>query len=216
MAAVTGKVASPFIAFPSRRSVVHSSRGVVACTNPLAAQAGLDILRNGGNAAVSWGWALLEVFWNTNMSFHFQDAAVAAAAVLNVVDPSMTGIGGDVFCLFYDAKTKRVRSLNGSGRSPANATLEAVSKALGVAEPQKAIIPRSSIHALTVPGAAAAWVDTVEHFGSGEATLENVLSPSIELAENGFPVSQFSAEMVSFPLVYDSFIDRNIGIHSGL
>jgi gamma-glutamyltranspeptidase/glutathione hydrolase len=156
------------------------------------------------------------VFRNANKSYPSQDAAVAAAAVLNVVDPSMTGIGGDVFCLFYDARTSRVRSLNGSGRSPANATLEAVSKVLGAADPKKAIIPRSSIHAVTVPGAAAAWVDTLEHFGSGETTLKNVLSPAIELAENGFPVSQFSAEMVGFATIYGSHFDGNIGVNSGL
>lgn len=78
-----------FISFASRRSVVHSLNGIVSCTQPLAAQAGQRILRDGGNAA---------------------DAAVAVAAALNMTEPSSTGIGGDMFCLFYDANVKKVRA----------------------------------------------------------------------------------------------------------
>jgi gamma-glutamyltranspeptidase/glutathione hydrolase len=116
----------------------------------------------------------------------------------------MTGVGGDVFGLFYNAQTKKVRSLNGSGRSPANATLDSVCKALGVTDPAKAAIPRTSIHAVTIPGAPAAWVDTVEQFGSGQVSLEQVLAPAIELAEGGFPVSEISAHLVRlFSLAMD-------------
>lgn len=111
----------------------------------------------------------------------------------------MTGIGGDVFALFYDVKTKAVRSLNGSGRSPSNATLELVCKALNITNPATAAIPRHSIHAVTVPAAPAAWVDITEHFGSGKVTLKQVLAPAIELAESGFPVSQISAHLVRRP-----------------
>ena len=89
--------------FHTRRSMVVARRGMVATSNPLASQAGLAILRRGGNAA---------------------DAAVAAAAVLNVTESASTGIGGDMFALYYDAKTKQVTALNGSGRSPAALTLE--------------------------------------------------------------------------------------------
>ncbi len=121
---------------------------------------------------------------------------MATAAVLNLVDPSMTGIGGDVFCLFYDAATKKVHALNGSGRSPAGATLEAVCEALGVTDPAQASIPRTSVHAVTVPGAAAGWADTVERFGSGAVTLGQVLAPAIELAVEGFPVAEISARVV--------------------
>lgn len=111
----------------------------------------------------------------------------------------MTGIGGDVFALFYSAETKKVISLNGSGRSPANATLASVCKALNITDPAKTAIPRTSIHAVTVPGAPAAWVDTVEQFGSGKVSLQQVLAPAIELAEEGFPVSQISAHLVRRP-----------------
>src|SRR5215470_13384437 len=91
------------VEFNSRRSMVVARRGMVATSNPLAAQAGLNILRQGGNAA---------------------DAAIAAAAVLNVTEPASTGVGGDCFALFFDAKTKKVTALNGSGRAPANLTLD--------------------------------------------------------------------------------------------
>jgi gamma-glutamyltranspeptidase/glutathione hydrolase len=83
--------------FSSRRSVVMSRHGMVGASQPLAAQAGLRILLAGGNAA---------------------DAAVAVAAALNVVEPMSTGIGGDAFALIYDAATRRVSALNGSGRAP--------------------------------------------------------------------------------------------------
>ena len=134
-----------FISFPSRRSVVHSTNGIVACTQPLAAQAGLAILMAGGNAA---------------------DAAVAVAAALNMTEPSSTGIGGDMFCLFYNAKTKKVESMNGSGRSSGSGSLEQVRKDLGRKSGESGIIPMTSVHAVTTPGAAAGWVDTVERFGS--------------------------------------------------
>lgn len=126
-----------------------------------------------------------------------QDAAVAAAAVLNLVDPSMTGIGGDAFCLFYDAQTSRVHALNGSGRSPSQATVDDICRDLGVTDRALGTIPTTSIHAVTVPGAAAAWVDIVETFGSGKTSRAQVLAPAIQLAEEGFPVSEISSYCVS-------------------
>jgi gamma-glutamyltranspeptidase / glutathione hydrolase len=121
---------------------------------------------------------------------------VAVAAALNVTEPSSTGIGGDMFCLFYDAKTKDVRALNGSGRSASKATLEMVRKQLGLGEDEGAKMPSNSGHAVTVPGAAAGWVDCVELFGSGKLKLEQILTPAIELAEEGFPVSELSSRYV--------------------
>lgn len=151
--------------FPSRRSVVYSTKGIVAASQPLAVEAGLEILRKGGNAA---------------------DAAVATSAALNVTEPSCCGIGGDAFCLFYDAKTKTVKALNGSGHSPQRLTLE-YARAHGLTGRS---IPLTDLNSVTVPGAAAAWVDTVEQFGSGKVSVADVLAPAIKLAEEGVPVSE--------------------------
>jgi gamma-glutamyltranspeptidase / glutathione hydrolase len=164
-----------FNAFPSRRSVVHSTKGIVSSTQPLATQCGLEILRKGGNCA---------------------DAAVAVAAGLNMTEPGSTGIGGDMFCLFYDAKTKKVHSLNGSGRSGKQWTLAGVRKDLGIKEGEMGNIPMDSVHAVTVPGAAAGWVDTIEKFGSGKLTMEEILDPAARLGEEGFAVSELMAHYV--------------------
>ncbi len=145
--------------FQSRRSLVTAKRGMVATSNPLASQAGLAILRMGGNAA---------------------DAAIAAAAVLNVTEPASTGIGGDCFALYYDAKTRRVSALNGSGRSPAALKLEDL-LALGYTA-----IPERSPYAVTVPGAVAGWHDLLT--GHGTMTLKDVLVDAIQYARDGYPV----------------------------
>jgi gamma-glutamyltranspeptidase/glutathione hydrolase len=150
--------------FNSRRSPVLSRKGMVAASQPLAVAAGLTVLRAGGNAA---------------------DAAVATAAALNVTEPTSTGIGGDAFCLYYDAATKQVSALNGSGRSPAALTLE---KALADGYDGAQFFHP---HTITVPGAAAAWVDVVETLG--RLSLAEVLAPAIELAEGGFPVAPITA-----------------------
>lgn len=121
------------------------------------------------------------------------------AAALNITEPSSTGIGGDMFCLFYDAKTKKVHSLNGSGRYPANATLEKVRKDLNLGPDESGKIPMTSVLAVSTPGAAAGWVDTVEKFGSGKLSLEQILRPAIELGEEGFPVSELASFFVSAP-----------------
>ncbi|KAJ7186661.1 nucleophile aminohydrolase [Mycena filopes] len=157
-----------FARFPSRRSVVYSTKGVVAASQPLAVEAGLEILRKGGNAA---------------------DAAVATSAALAVTEPSSCGIGGDAFCLFFDAKTKTVKALNGSGRSPQKLTMEYV-RGRGLSGIS---IPSGDINAATVPGATAAWIDTVERFGSGNVTFAEVLEPAIRLAEDGVPVSEIAS-----------------------
>lgn len=122
---------------------------------------------------------------------------MAVAAALNVTEPSQTGIGGDMFCLFYDAKTKKVSALNGSGRSGSGVTLEQIRADLKVGENQFGEIPQNHVHAVSVPGAAAGWVDCVQRFGSGKVSMEDVLAPAIELAEKGFPVSEISATFVS-------------------
>ncbi|KAG8580841.1 hypothetical protein GDO81_007439, partial [Engystomops pustulosus] len=155
--------------FISRRSPIVCTGGCVATSQPLATQIGLDILKKGGNAA---------------------DAAVAVAAALNVTEPSSTGIGGDCFCLFYKSETKKVYGLNGSGRSPMALSLELLNQQ-GFNEENP--LPPMHAHNVTVPGAAAAWVDTVSLFGSKKLNLEEILQPAIDLAESGFPVSEVSA-----------------------
>lgn len=102
-----------------------------------------------------------------------------------------------MFCLYFDAKTKKVHALNGSGRSPKNTTLEQIRSQLGLAPSAKGKIPSLSPLAVTVPGAAGGWVDTVEMFGSGKLSMEQILTPAIELGEQGFPVSEIAAKMVS-------------------
>ncbi|KIS69679.1 uncharacterized protein UMAG_10073 [Mycosarcoma maydis] len=157
-----------YMRFASRRSTVLSTKGVVASSQPLASSAGIEILNAGGNAA---------------------DAAVAVAAALNVTEPCNTGIGGDAFCLFYDAEKRTVRAFNGSGRAPQAMTLDML-RSKGV---QGVEIPGNSIHSVTVPGAAATWVDTVEKLGSGKLTMQDILAPAIRLAEQGYPVHEGTA-----------------------
>ncbi|GAA5909709.1 hypothetical protein JCM6882_008470 [Rhodosporidiobolus microsporus] len=160
----------PYAPFTSRRSVVYGTKGMVACSQPLAAEAGLEILRKGGNCA---------------------DAAVAVSAALNLTEPGSCGIGGDGFCLFYDAKTKEVKGLNGSGRAPAALTLEKL-RELGVEGRE---IPFLNINAATVPGCAALWCDTIELLGSGSITVAEALEPAIRLAEAGVPISEVSSHL---------------------
>jgi gamma-glutamyltranspeptidase/glutathione hydrolase len=150
--------------YSSRRSVVMSTRGMVAASQPLAAQAGLRILLAGGNAA---------------------DAAVATAAALNVVEPMSTGIGGDVFALVYDAAQRRVRALNGSGRAPRAIALDTFARR-GLTE-----IPLTGMLPVTVPGAVDAWATLLAEHGT--LPLGQVLAPAIAYAEHGFPVSELIA-----------------------
>jgi gamma-glutamyltranspeptidase/glutathione hydrolase len=157
-----------FIKSASRRSPVLAQHGAAASSQPLATMAGIEILQKGGNAA---------------------DAAVATAAVLNVTEPMSTGVGGDCFCLFYDAKTRKVFGLNGSGRAPGGLDIDVV-RAAGFTGDS---IPSSSPHAVTVPGAVAGWIDTVERFG--QLSIADDLEPAITLAEEGHPVAPLTAFM---------------------
>ena len=150
--------------FDSRRSTVHATNGMVATSQPLAAVAGLRVLMEGGNAV---------------------DAAVATAAVLNVVEPVSTGVGGDMFALIWNNKDKSIRSINGSGRSPKAASIEAL-KAEGH---QK--MPQAGVHSVTVPGAVHGWETLIE--ACGTMPLAEVLKPAIKYADQGFPVSEIIA-----------------------
>jgi gamma-glutamyltranspeptidase/glutathione hydrolase len=147
--------------FPSRRSAVLARRGMVATSQPLAATAGLRILMDGGNAA---------------------DAAIAVAAMLNVVEPMSTGIGGDCFALVYQAETRQVTALNGSGRAPAAFTL-AEAQRLGLES-----VPLTGPLPVTVPGTVSGWEALLDRFGT--MSLSDCLAPAIAIAEHGFPVSE--------------------------
>lgn len=108
-----------------------------------------------------------------------------------------------MFCLYYDAKTRKVHALNGSGRSPKDISLEQVRSDLGLSpDDMTSHIPTTNAHAITVPGAAAGWVDTIAKFGSGKMSLEQVLQPAIELGEEGFPVGELTAASVSIAFTY--------------
>jgi len=147
--------------FPSRRSAVMSNRGIVATSQPLAAQAGVSMLLQGGNAV---------------------DATIATAAALNVVEPYSTGLGGDAFALVYLSKTNELKALNASGRAPYAASLE-VLRNLGYQE-----MPETGIHTVTVPGTLDGWCSLLDKYGT--MSLAQVLAPAIELAEHGFPVTE--------------------------
>ena len=151
--------------FASRRSPVYGRNGMVATSQPLATAAGLEILAKGGNAA---------------------DAAVAAGAALNVTEPTSTGIGGDMFALYYSAESKRVTALNGSGGAPAALTLDRLAKE-GFAQE----LPPFHAHTVTVPGACAGWFDLIEKHGS--LSMSDILVPAIRLASEGFPVAPITA-----------------------
>jgi gamma-glutamyltranspeptidase/glutathione hydrolase len=153
------------------RSEVIAQHGLVATSQPLAAQAGLRILAQGGNAI---------------------DAAVATAAVLNVVEPMMTGMGGDLFAIVYVAKDKKLHALNASGMAPSGATIEHL-HALGYDLDPKNPGPGSGmpvygILPVTVPGAVWGWQELLKRFGT--RSFKEVLQPAIDYAENGFPVSE--------------------------
>lgn len=153
-----------------QRSPVYARHGMVSSSQPLATEIGLRILKQGGNAV---------------------DAAVAVAATLNLTEPCSTGIGGDCFLLYYNAETKRVLGLNGSGCSPAALTREQAVSDFAGAEKAPKFIPRDHGHAVTVPGTVAGWVDALDAWGT--LSIARVLEPVIELAKDGYPVSPITA-----------------------
>lgn len=153
------------------RSEVMAQHGIVATSQPLAAQAGLRILMQGGNAI---------------------DAAVATAAVLNLVEPMMTGIGGDLFTIIYIAKERKLYVLNASGMAPTGATVARFDSLGYRSNPNNwgpsSGMPFYGILAVTVPGTVWGWEAVLKRFG--KFTFKEILEPAIEYAENGFPVSE--------------------------
>jgi gamma-glutamyltranspeptidase/glutathione hydrolase len=156
---------------PQSRSEVMAQHGMVVASQPLAAQAGLQILQHGGNAI---------------------DAAVATAAVLSVTEPMMVGIGGDLFAVIYVANEHKTYVLNASGMAPSGATVERINK-LGYAWNPKnwgpgSGMPAGGILPVTVPGTVWGWESVLKRFG--RLTFKQVLEPAAGYAENGFPISE--------------------------
>jgi gamma-glutamyltranspeptidase / glutathione hydrolase len=153
------------------RSEVMAQHGMVVASQPLAAQAGLQILQHGGNAI---------------------DAAVATAAMLNVTEPMMVGVGGDLFAIIYIAKERKVYVLNASGTAPSGATVPRFNK-LGYAWNPKnwgpgSGMPAGGILPVTVPGAVWGWQAVLKRFG--KLTFKEVLEPAAQYAQGGFPISE--------------------------
>jgi len=145
------------------RSTVYAPNAAIATSQPLATSAGLAILERGGNAI---------------------DAAVAAAAVLAVVEPNMTSMGGDLFAMVWSAGDKKLHGLNASGRSGSLMTREELVKRGRTRISQ-------GIESITVPGALSGWAELLKKFGT--LSLADALAPAIAIAENGFPVTPIIA-----------------------
>ena len=165
--------------FGSRRSTVYAPNGVVATSQPLAAEAGVSMLREGGNAF---------------------DAAVATAAALNVVEPTSTGLGGDVFACYRTADGD-VGGMRACGHAPAGATREKVREAVdedaetvyGDDRTREGVtMPDQGPHTVTVPGTARGWEAILDRHG--RFGLDNVLGPAIEYATEGYPVTEVVSE----------------------
>src|ERR1044071_6294028 len=137
------------------RSIVATQRGIVAASHPLAARAGVEMLERGGNAV---------------------DAAIAANAAMGLMEPAMNGIGGDLFVLYYEAKTGKTYGLNSSGWAPSGLTPEFL-RSKGYAS-----MPQSGIYSVTVPGAVAGWDALRSRFGT--KPFSEILAPAIYYPEH--------------------------------
>ena len=157
----------------SQRSMVLARDGLVCTSQPLASAAGAQMLRDGGTAV---------------------DAAVCAAAVLGVVEPYNTGVGGDCFMLIWDAAGGQLHGLNGSGRAPAALTVELLRERGHPTMPMQGMLP------VTVPGAVDAWHLALQRFGT--RTLADVLTPAIHYARDGFAVSEIIAHQWSLIVAF--------------
>jgi gamma-glutamyltranspeptidase / glutathione hydrolase len=156
------------------RSEVVGRNGMVATSQPLAAQVGLDILRKGGNAV---------------------DAAVATAAVLNLIEPMNVGMGGDLFAIIYTAKDHKLHVLNASGKAPSGETIAFMNANGYSADPANwgpgSGMPRGGILTATVPGAAWGWQEVLDKYGS--MTFKQVLEPAAVYASEGVPLAERAA-----------------------
>jgi gamma-glutamyltranspeptidase/glutathione hydrolase len=174
------------------RSVVMGQNGMVATSHPLATQIGLDVLKDGGNAV---------------------DAAIAANAALGLMEPTGCGIGGDLFAIVWDGKTKKLYGLNASGRSPKALTLSYFEQNGMQKIPSHGPLP------VSVPGAVDGWFELHEKFGS--KPMPELLEPAINYAEKGFPLTELIAwylnrsvpmfEARGFPNIRETYIEQNNG-----
>ena len=152
------------ITFDSHRPVVMGRNGMVCSGHPLASQAGISVLQQGGNAV---------------------DAAIATAAALNVVEPMMSGIGGDGFIMVYWKDTGRIDIANGTGAAPYAATLDRYQDG----------IPMKGVMSVSVPGLVHCWLDAHEKYGV--LPLSQVFAPALDLAANGFPATHYLAGAIA-------------------
>lgn len=143
------------------RSEVIAQNGMVATSHPLASQIGLDILKSGGNAI---------------------DAAIAANIALGLMEPTGNGIGGDLFVIIWDAKTKKLYGLNASGPAPKDITIKYF-KDKGIDK-----IPSYGPLPVSVPGVVDGWIKLHERFG--KTNFESLFEPTIKYAQNGFPITE--------------------------
>src|SRR3954469_13617993 len=155
---------NPPTPFHTGRSVTLATNGMVATSHPLAAQIGLDVLKRGGNAA---------------------DAAIAASAAMGLMEPMSCGVGGDLFAIVWDAKTQTLHGLHANGRAPLAATRE------WFREHGHSEIPTFGPLSWSVPGCVDGWDQLRRKFGT--RGFDELLAPSIEYAEKGFPVPEVIA-----------------------
>jgi len=146
---------------PQARSMVITDRGIVATSQTLASQAGAQVLARGGSA---------------------MDAAIAANAVLGVVEPESDGIGGDLFAIYWDAKTGKLSAINASGWAPTGLTIDFL-KSQG-----QTTMPQTGIHSVTVPGCVDGWAKLHRRFG--KLPWAELFQPAIYFADHGYPVTE--------------------------
>src|SRR3954464_15278755 len=185
-------VAKP--ALVAGRSKVATTYGIVAASQPLAARAGVQMLERGGNAV---------------------DAAIAANAVMALVEPHYNGIGGDLLAIYYEARTGKLYGLNAAGWAPAGLTPEFL-RSRGITR-----VPGSGIQSVTVPGAVAGWDSMRARFG--KLPMSDLLAPAIFYADNGFPVTDVIAryweggqkKLAAEPLAAQTFLPNGRAPRAG-
>ncbi|MDA0262916.1 MAG: gamma-glutamyltransferase [Chloroflexi bacterium] len=172
------------VKFESNRPVVMGKNGMVCAGHPLAAQAGMSVLQKGGNAV---------------------DAAIATAAALNVVEPNMSGIGGDGYIMIYNKAQNKIDICNATGAAP---------YATDLASYQATGIPQMGVMSVSVPGLVDGWMAAHEKYAT--LKLAELFAPAIDLAENGFPVTHvLSGVITGDPLLCEFPTSRAIFTHDG-